>query len=244
MNKLLFALFILNLSIAFSAIPTQEQICYNDVAGFNKGVNKLIDDVLVSKDVWEIFSDLDSLDEVSYHLKTSCGNFTLDLLVKQTAGQSAAQYQACGYLVGIVGSLLEENEVPGFRGTPEGGVLLSQEAAGLSALLSKDCKITLAVDTSEATEAEEEEEEEAKAEDDENEEDEAEEDSDEPDYLINLIEVSKPGDADSGKQWSGGDYNKYMNVSDWQGGGFKRFYEAGMDEEEDDGEVPPVLLDI
>jgi len=225
MNKLLLSLFILNLYIAFSAVPTQEQLCYNDVTGFNQGVNKLIDDILVTKDVWEIFADLDSLDEVTYHLKTSCENFTLNLLAKQTPGQNATQYQACGDLVGIVGSLLEENKVPGLRGTAEGGVLVSQEAAGLGAVLSKDCKITLAIDTSEAIEAEEEE-----------------DDSDEPDYFRSLIEVSKPGDADSGQQWKGGDYNKYMNVSDWQSGGFKRFYEAGMDEEEDDGEVPPVLL--
>ena len=88
------------------------EICNNDIEGFNKGVSQLINDILDNQSVWVIFSDLDALDEVSCHLQASCKDYALNLLTKQSPGQNATQYLACGQLVSIVGSILELDHYP------------------------------------------------------------------------------------------------------------------------------------
>ena len=117
--------------------------CANAIANANRAMTKLVQDLKAQSFQWNLYSEFDAVDEVSYYLKTRCKTKYLDLINVGKTGLNATQDRACEKLMGMFVSLLEKRQAASFRGAFEGGINIVAKGKRLGRFLGDNCKPVL-----------------------------------------------------------------------------------------------------
>jgi len=155
MTKVIIALLLaFNITIAFGAVVSGSS-CHKSIGKFNEKVTKLVSNAKTQTTEWGIYSDIQSLKGLSFALKYTCMNETLEVVTTDTT-QTAAELKACDKLREIVQSFLPEKGDSGYKGGDDKSTELNKEILGAGKNLGENCTISLVAKDEEEEEVEEE----------------------------------------------------------------------------------------
>lgn len=127
-----------------SSVPAVS--CPYAVKNANQALARLITDLRDQVSEWIIYSDLDTVNEISYFLKNTCDVNDLKLNRVGDVSQDTVQEQACGGLQALLQDILEQKNTKAFRGGIQSGRDTAVKGLELGKQLGDTCQFELVSD--------------------------------------------------------------------------------------------------
>jgi len=117
--------------------------CAGAISNANRAFTQLIKDIRTQAPQWNVFTDFDAINDVSYYITSQCKPENLDLVNQGETGLNSAEDQACEELFTLVLGVLEQNNATSFRGGFEEGIVIAKQGLEIGPRLGDNCQLEL-----------------------------------------------------------------------------------------------------